>query len=246
LKRSTGNEGFQIWIEKLKVWLKEQTYAENSLSLIENSSWDKLRSDQLPDADLPIWIAAQRAVSRYEGILSPVGPRGRLLRRLLAWTGLIPSLPEATIKSDIDTKDLEGYVRPNFLPRITLANIWAPASRESCNNNLWEITKASFGVLFGKSTLQEPAFQELILLYTDEADQSKEREKSDMMPLQLKIFERIPIPDLPVSVLSILHLLKKYSVSHFVCAIQITIIYYFFRLALSSYHLQALIIYDVY
>lgn len=93
---------------------------------------------------------------------------------------------------------------------------------------------------------QEPAFQELILLYTDEADQSKEREKSDMMPLQLKIFERIPIPDLPVSVLSILHLLKKYSVSHFVCAIQITIIYYFFRLALSSYHLQALIIYDVY
>ncbi|EEC79827.1 hypothetical protein OsI_21283 [Oryza sativa Indica Group] len=198
LKRSTGNEGFQIWIEKLKVWLKEQTYAENSLSLIENSSWDKLRSDQLPDADLPIWIAAQRAVSRYEGILSPVGPRGRLLRRLLTWTGLIPSLPEATIKSDIDTKDLEGYVRPNFLPRITLANIWAPASRESCNNNLWEITKASFGVLFGKSTLQEPAFQELILLYTDEADQSKEREKSDMMPLQLKIFERIPIPDLPV------------------------------------------------
>uniref|UniRef100_A0A0E0L6S0 Uncharacterized protein n=1 Tax=Oryza punctata TaxID=4537 RepID=A0A0E0L6S0_ORYPU len=195
LKRSTGNEGFQIWIEKLKVWLKEQTYAENSLSLIENSSWDKLRSDQLPDADLPIWIAAQRAVSRYEGILSPVGPRGRLLRRLLAWTGLIPSLPEATIKSDIDTKDLEG---PNFLPRITLANIWAPASRESCNNNLWEITKASFGVLFGKSTLQEPAFQELILLYTDEADQSKEREKSEMMPLQLKIFERIPIPDLPV------------------------------------------------
>uniref|UniRef100_A0A0D9WKT6 Methyltransferase n=1 Tax=Leersia perrieri TaxID=77586 RepID=A0A0D9WKT6_9ORYZ len=199
LKRSTGNEGFQIWIEKLKVWLKEQTYAENSILLIENSSWDKLRSDKLPDADVPIWIAAQRAVSRYEGILSPVGPRGRLLRRLLTWTGLIPSLPEETIKSDkIDTKDLEGYVRPNFLPRITLANIWEPASRESCNNNLWEITKASFRILFGKSTLQEPAFQELILLYTDEADQSKESEKSDMMPLQLKIFERIPIPDLPV------------------------------------------------
>lgn len=201
MKRSTGNQGFQIWIDKLKLWLKEQTYAENSLLLIENSSWDKLRSDQLPDADLPIWIAAQRAVSRYEGILSPVGPRGRLLRRLLTWTGLIPSLPEATIKSDVETEHLEGYARPNFLPRITLANIWEPASRESCDNNVWEIVKASFGILFGKSTLQEPAFQELILLYTDESAQSKERDKSEMLPLQLKIYERIPIPDLPVNAL---------------------------------------------
>ncbi|XP_062233854.1 uncharacterized protein LOC133931039 [Phragmites australis] len=196
LKRSTGNPGFQIWIDKLKLWLKEQTYADNSLLLMENSSWDKLRSDQLPDEDAPIWIAAQRAVSRYEGILSPVGPRGRLLRRLLAWTGLIPSLPEATIKSDVETKHLEGYVRPNFLPRITLANIWEPASRESCDNNVWEIVKASFRILFGKSTLQEPAFQELILLYTDE--ESEKKAKPEMLPLQLKIYERIPIPDLPV------------------------------------------------
>ena len=111
LKRSTGNQGFQIWIDKLREWLKEQTYADNSLFLIENSSWDKLSSDQLPDDDVPIWIAAQRAVSRYEGILSPVGPRGRLLRRLLTWTGLIPSLPEATIKTDDETKHLEGHVR---------------------------------------------------------------------------------------------------------------------------------------
>ena len=111
MKRSTGNQGFQIWIDKLREWLKEQTYADNSLLLIENSSWDKLSSDQLPDDDVPIWIAAQRAVSRYEGILSPVGPRGRLLRRLLTWTGLIPSLPEATIKTDDETKHLEGHVR---------------------------------------------------------------------------------------------------------------------------------------
>ncbi|XP_051198122.1 uncharacterized protein [Lolium perenne] len=154
LKRSTGSQGFQIWIDKLKLWLKQQTYAENSHMLIENYSQDTLVSDQLPDADLPIWIAAQRAVSRYEGFLSPVGPRGRLLRRLLTWTGLIPSLPEATAKSDVDTEQLEGYVRPNFLPRITLANIWEPASRESCDNNFWEILKASFGILFAKSTLQ--------------------------------------------------------------------------------------------
>ncbi|KAG2603671.1 uncharacterized protein LOC120669562 isoform X2 [Panicum virgatum] len=198
LKRSTGNQGFQIWIDKLRDWLKEQTYADNSLLLIENSSWDKLSSDQLPDDDVPIWIAAQRAVSRYEGILSPVGPRGRLLRRLLTWTGLIPSLPEATIKTDDETKHLEGHVRPNFLPRITLANIWQPASRESCNNNFWEIVKVSFRILFGRSTLQEPAFQELILLYTDETAQSEKKDKSEMLPLQLKIYEKIPIPDLPV------------------------------------------------
>ncbi|KAL6861689.1 hypothetical protein ACP4OV_017389 [Aristida adscensionis] len=198
LKRSTGNQGFQIWIDKLKLWLKEQTYADNSLLLLENSSWDELRSDQLPDADVPIWIAAQRAVSRYEGILSPVGPRGRLLRRLLTWTGLIPSLPKATVKSDVETKHLDGYVRPNFLPRITLANLWEPASREACDNNVWEIVKASFRILFGRSTLQEPAFQELILLYTDEAAQNEVKDKAEMLPLQLKIYERIPIPDLPV------------------------------------------------
>ncbi|KAM0840985.1 hypothetical protein ACQ4PT_059304 [Festuca glaucescens] len=198
LKRSTGSQGFQIWIDKLKLWLKEQTYAENSHMLIENYSQDTLISDQLPDADLPIWIAAQRAVSRYEGFLSPVGPRGRLLRRLLTWTGLIPSLPEATAKSDVDTEQLEGYVRPNFLPRITLANIWEPASRESCDNNVWEILKASFGILFAKSTLQEPAFQELIILYSDDDAQSAERDKSEMLPPQLKIYEKIPIPDLPV------------------------------------------------
>uniref|UniRef100_A0ACD5XX82 Uncharacterized protein n=1 Tax=Avena sativa TaxID=4498 RepID=A0ACD5XX82_AVESA len=198
LKRSTGSLGFQIWIDKLKLWLKEQTYAENSLLLIENYSQDTLISDQLPDADLPIWIAAQRAVSRYEGFLSPVGPRGRLLRRLLTWTGLIPSLPEATVKSDAQTEQLEGFVRPNFLPRITLANIWEPASRESCDNNVWEIVKASFGILFAKSTLQEPAFQELIILYSDDAAQSDERDKSEILPPQLKIYEKIPIPDLPV------------------------------------------------
>uniref|UniRef100_A0A8R7UZZ1 DUF3754 domain-containing protein n=1 Tax=Triticum urartu TaxID=4572 RepID=A0A8R7UZZ1_TRIUA len=200
LKKSTGSPGFQIWIDKLKLWLKEQTYAENSLLLIENYSRGKLTPDQLPDADLPIWIAAQRAVSRYEGFLSPVGPRGRLLRRVLTWTGLIPSLPEATLKSDTEAKQSEGYVRPNFLPRITLANIWEPASREACDNNIWEIIKASFGILFAKSTLQEPAFEELIILYSDDSAQSNEKESSEMqmLPPQLKIYEKIPIPDLPV------------------------------------------------
>jgi len=46
---------------------------------------------------------------------------------------------------------------------------------------------------------QEPAFQELILLYTDETAQSEKKDKYEMLPLQLKIYEKIPIPDLPVS-----------------------------------------------
>ncbi|XP_039841996.1 uncharacterized protein LOC120702323 isoform X2 [Panicum virgatum] len=45
---------------------------------------------------------------------------------------------------------------------------------------------------------QEPAFQELILLYTDETAQSEKKDKYEMLPLQLKIYEKIPIPDLPV------------------------------------------------
>lgn len=50
------------------------------------------------------------------------------------------------------------------------------------------------------SIYQEPAFQELILLYTDESAQREVKDKAEMLPLQLKIYEKIPIPDLPVSV----------------------------------------------
>jgi hypothetical protein len=46
---------------------------------------------------------------------------------------------------------------------------------------------------------QEPAFQELIILYSDDDAQNAERDKSEMLPPQLKIYEKIPIPDLPVS-----------------------------------------------
>ncbi|XP_072995096.1 uncharacterized protein [Typha latifolia] len=198
LKSSTGVPDLQIWIEKMKRWLKEQYFPESSLYYKERTSEGQLGSDQVADKDLPIWIAAQKAVSLYEGLLSPVGPRGRLIRKLLTWTGLVPSLPEASVTHDMEKNYLEAYLRPNFLPRITLANIWEPATRESCGNNLVEILKASFTILFQQSTLQEPAFQELILLYTDEASQSKARDKIDMLPLQLKIYERIPIPDLPV------------------------------------------------
>ncbi|MQM01514.1 hypothetical protein Taro_034274, partial [Colocasia esculenta] len=48
-----------------------------------------------------------------------------------------------------------------------------------------------------KSAYEEPAFQELILLYTDEAT-CTESQNVEVMPLQLKIYERIPYPELPV------------------------------------------------
>lgn len=46
---------------------------------------------------------------------------------------------------------------------------------------------------------QETAFQELILLYTEEDGNNDAENKAEVPPLQLKIFERIPIPDLPVN-----------------------------------------------
>lgn len=46
---------------------------------------------------------------------------------------------------------------------------------------------------------QEPAFEELILLYTEEVSEGESKYKSEVPSLQLKIYERIPIPDLPVN-----------------------------------------------
>ncbi|KAJ1376631.1 hypothetical protein SESBI_14540 [Sesbania bispinosa] len=63
----------------------------------------------------PIWLAAQRAVARYEGILSPVGPRERLLRRMLSWIGLIPPTPETPFEADNDNHSPEPYLR--FAPQ---------------------------------------------------------------------------------------------------------------------------------
>lgn len=48
---------------------------------------------------------------------------------------------------------------------------------------------------------QEPAFEELILLYTNEVGETGAKDKTEVPSLQLKIYERIPIPDLPVTIL---------------------------------------------
>ncbi|XP_058105167.1 uncharacterized protein LOC131248746 isoform X2 [Magnolia sinica] len=210
MKSASQTEEIQNWIERFRTWLKELSLPQGTHSYDEMALNEQLVVDQLSDSDLPIWFAAQRAVPRYEGLLSSVlGPRGRLLRKLLMWIGIIPSMPETSFKIDNASKSSEPYLRPNSLSRISLADIWKPATRESCGNDLWKMFKTSISVLFSQSVLQEPAFEELILLYTEEQGQRETEDEAEIPSLQLKIYERIPIPDLLVrlDVASILGLL---------------------------------------
>lgn len=77
----------------------------------EHMSDDMLGFDQLSEEVLPISLAAQRAVTRYEGILSSVGPRRRLIRRLLTWIGLIDSSPRKVPDLNSDSTSSEPYSR---------------------------------------------------------------------------------------------------------------------------------------
>ncbi|KAK1258439.1 hypothetical protein QJS04_geneDACA006643 [Acorus gramineus] len=88
--------------------------------------------------------------------------------------------------------------RPNFLSRISLSDLWKPASKENCGNNIWKMFKTSLSILFSQSIIQEPAFQELILLYTEDSPSNGDAESGEFPALQLKIYDKIPIPDLPV------------------------------------------------
>ncbi|KAM0934703.1 hypothetical protein DsansV1_C31g0219051 [Dioscorea sansibarensis] len=198
LKSSSEAADMQIWIDKVKLWLKEQYSLERTQFMVESRSKNQLNSQQIEDGKLPIWLAAQRAVARYEGFLSSVGPRGRLIRKLLTWMEIIPSMPEASLDLIKETSSSEAYLRQTFLPRITLSNIWEPASRESCGGNVWKMFQNAVSILFSKSILQEPAFRELILLYTEETSQNEYNGQLEGLPLQMKIYERIPIPELQV------------------------------------------------
>ncbi|XP_045807112.1 uncharacterized protein LOC123899896 isoform X1 [Trifolium pratense] len=186
------------WTERLKLWIKELSVFQKSQVYNDNDLDEKIGVKQVPNAELPIWLAAQRAVARYEGILSPVGPRERLLRRLLSWVGLIPPTPETHFQVENDGEPPEPYLRPTFLSRISLSDTWRPATRKYCGNNPWKMLKTSISILFSQSVLQEPAFEELILLYTKEVGETNGKDKAEVPSLQLKIYERIPFPDLPV------------------------------------------------
>ncbi|XP_062008911.1 uncharacterized protein LOC133725605 isoform X1 [Rosa rugosa] len=198
LKVALQTPEVQEWTEKMRLWLKEFSVIQQAFRTNEQSSDDLLGVDQLSDRELPIWLAAQRAVSRYEGILSPVGPRGRLLRKLLSWIGLISLTPETPFEFDADANASDPYARPIFLSRISLSDIWRPATWKYCEKNIWKMLKTSVSILFSKSILQEAAYQELILLYTKEGDDRSTEDNASVPSLQLKIYEKIPIPDLPV------------------------------------------------
>ncbi|KAI8572983.1 hypothetical protein RHMOL_Rhmol01G0243600 [Rhododendron molle] len=197
-KSTYQGQDVQIWSERAKLWLKKLTILQQTNPSSEQSSDNLLQVDQLSDNELPIWLAAQRAVTRYEGILSPVGPRGRLLRKFLIWSGLISPMPRESFDLESDVTTSEPYLRPIFLSRITLGDLWEPASRKHFGNDLWKRLKTAISILFSQSILQEPAFQELILLFTEERDEGETEDTAEVPLLQLKIYERIPIPDLPV------------------------------------------------
>ncbi|XP_022992156.1 uncharacterized protein LOC111488573 isoform X1 [Cucurbita maxima] len=185
----------QEWVKRLRLWVSELPTSQQLFRYDEEDSDGLLRDNRISDKDLPIWLAAQSAVSRYEGILSSMGPRGRLLRRLLTWIGLLPPMPEQPFTPNDDSKASEPYLRPIFISRISLSDIWRPAMK-NYGNNIWKRLKTSISILLSQSVLQEPAFQELILLYTKGGRNSGD--KTEVPSLQLKIYEKIPIPDLPV------------------------------------------------
>lgn len=101
----------QKWTERLKLWLNDVSVFQRSLRYNGSDSDEQQWLNGLNNGELPIGLAAQKAVARYEGILSPVGPREKLFRRLLSWIGLIPPVRETTFEADNDTNSHEPYLR---------------------------------------------------------------------------------------------------------------------------------------
>lgn len=110
-KRAYQEQDAQIWSERAKIWLNKLSVFQQTNPFSEQSSDNLLEVDKLSDNELPIWLAAQRAVTRYEGILSPVGPRGRLLRKFLVWSGLISPMPRESFDLESDVTTSEPYLR---------------------------------------------------------------------------------------------------------------------------------------
>ncbi|KNA03812.1 hypothetical protein SOVF_205540 [Spinacia oleracea] len=192
IQLASESEGIQLWIRRIQLKVQETSLFQQPYT--SNTTSDDLpKYDQDLDRDLPIWLAAQEAVSRYEGFLSSIGPRSRLLRKFLTWVGVLPPSPEVPFEFDSENNvATEPHLRPVLLSRITLNDLWRPAARKYCGNNVWRMLKVGFSIIFSRSIIQEPTFQELILLYTEETGDTK------ISSLQLKIYEKIPVPDLSV------------------------------------------------
>ncbi|KAL3341550.1 hypothetical protein AABB24_025880 [Solanum stoloniferum] len=197
LERSITKDDAQIWAKKTKLWLKYFSIFQQTSSDNHHISNKPFEVDTLSENDFPLSKAAQNAVIRYEENLSAAGPRGRLLKKLLVLIGVLPSTNKQQV-DEIDVTETESHLRPIFLSRISLSDIWEPASRKLCGNDFWRMLRTSISILLSKSTLQEPAYQELILLYIKGTCEGGDADIAEFPSLQLKIYERIPIPDLPV------------------------------------------------
>ncbi|XP_042035687.1 uncharacterized protein LOC121782048 isoform X2 [Salvia splendens] len=187
----------EVLAKRFKRWLDEMSLSLKSYSY-DGKILDELDGIDIFSSEFPIWVAAQKAVTLYEGILSESGPRERLLRKFLAWVGLVPSIPEEAFDLHLDSSSSRSNSSPSFLPRISLSDIWKPASPRYCGNDIRKMLRTAVSVIFSRSILQEPAFQELILLYTENNEDSETPGQAEVPSLQMKIYERIPIPDLPV------------------------------------------------
>ncbi|KAL2892703.1 30S ribosomal protein S8 [Bienertia sinuspersici] len=193
LQQASNNESIQVLMRRIQLWVQKKPLFRQPYSSNKATSDSIPKLDRNLDRNLPIWLAAQEAVSRYEGFLSSIGPRSRLLRKFLAWVGVITPTPEVPFEVDSENDvATEPHLRPVQLSRISLNDIWRPATRKYCGNDVWRMLKVGFSIIFSRSFIQEPAFQELILLYTEQTGDTK------MSSLQLKIYEKIPVPDLQV------------------------------------------------
>ena len=111
IRNAFESHEIQDWIKKMTPWLEQLSLFQQSYFSNEQAPDNPPGTDQLSDTELPIWLAAQRSVSRYEGFLSPVGPRGRLFRKLLTWIGLLPPLPEKPFELDSNSNASEPRLR---------------------------------------------------------------------------------------------------------------------------------------
>uniref|UniRef100_A0AB38Z7F5 DUF3754 n=1 Tax=Paeonia suffruticosa TaxID=45171 RepID=A0AB38Z7F5_PAESU len=111
LQAAHQTQEVQVWTTRMRNWIKGLSVFQKSYFYDEQPFDNLFQVDELSNSDLPIWLAAQRAVTRYEGLLSSIGPRGRLLKKLLTWIGFIPPSPEVPSELYNDSAASEPYLR---------------------------------------------------------------------------------------------------------------------------------------
>lgn len=138
-------------IKKLKNWLSEVSDLPKADLPEEDSCNNDLEVGSPSDHDLPIWFAAQRAVTSYKQLLSSAGPRGRLLGKLLTWGGFLPPAPEIQFELQEDDIASEPYLRSEIVILMLLDDFFvhAPAIFNLLNESLcrWRLCIAIVGLI---------------------------------------------------------------------------------------------------